>query len=586
NVSVRAVAKSFNCNYSTLNRRICNHTYTPPTPEDVATAGVIVVDGGGAGQLQLGVEFGDRVEGDCQESEIVGAGADFFVVCGSPGSEHPMHSTDHSDVADLSMQLASTSLGSPDSRILPTDHLKSLASHSSGPASPPLKRRKKAVTTLADVSLRRAMREMRALSSLETLVKQMLKADGRSAGPEDVAVTLRYVAAQASNQAGKFRGAVRDMKPVGTKSALNAGTSEKLKILAASEMAQQLGRSLLAATKKTVDRARILSSLVTDFNLQQLNDLVLGLSTDSPERIKRHEYSVALEHNRIYGAGNVGPCQGPRVRRRLRVDDADEGAQDARGLSFCVELVKGYLTPLAFGTKTVKLSMGVELEIPRIELKCAKAVVIEAYKFAVKEQHKEHAQYRRLREADPAQEPFNERLEQPLVLLCHAHVDLVVDTLTGSKENANLAALDSVYVKCCLENGERTQFLIDVITENRSDLRLQLLAQQEVAQVFLHKLYPNHLFDDSRCAGHSKKYAFGDMDEAEEKRLLECEQFCRDCASVAIFQANMRLAIAGATLKPEEDSREQLLRYFDGTLCAETERYKAHVVRKTHETAL
>mmetsp|Transcript_15133 Transcript_15133/g.33031 ORF Transcript_15133/g.33031 Transcript_15133/m.33031 type:complete len:436 (+) Transcript_15133:492-1799(+) len=367
-----------------------------------------------------------------------------------------MHSSDRSDVADvsdLSMRLDSTSLGSP-TRIMPPQHIETLAVSSSGAPSPPQKRQKKAVTALADVSLRRAMREMGALDSIETLTRELLPEHGRSAGPEEVAATLRYIAAQASNQAGKFRGAVRDMKPLGNKSALHAGTSEKLQIPAASEMAQQLGRSLLAATKKTLDRARILSSLVTDFTLQQLNDLVLGLSADSPERIKRHEYGVARDHNRIYGAGNVRPRHGPRVRRRLRLDDADVGPEDARGLSFCVDMVKSYLTPLAFGTKTVKLSLGVELEIPRIELKCAKTVVIEAYKLAVKEQHAEHAEYLRLWEADPAQEHFNERLEKPLVRLCGAHVDLVIDTLTGSKENANLAALDSVYVKCCLENGD------------------------------------------------------------------------------------------------------------------------------------
>jgi hypothetical protein len=53
-------------------RRITDDAYAPPTPEDVAVAGLIVVDGAGAGQLQLGVVFGDEVSVNNQESKIVG----------------------------------------------------------------------------------------------------------------------------------------------------------------------------------------------------------------------------------------------------------------------------------------------------------------------------------------------------------------------------------------------------------------------------------------------------------------------------------------------------------------------------------
>ncbi|KAJ1401658.1 hypothetical protein B484DRAFT_236579, partial [Ochromonadaceae sp. CCMP2298] len=443
--------------------------------------------------------------------------------------------------------------------------------------SPPQKkqRKKKPFSELSDRALRDAVYDMGMVVALTGLAQSLLDKDGRPSTSSEVAAVLAYAAGHSANTATNSRGAIKLLKHLGDKQA-----SLPIRELCATALVQDLGRSLASARLKSVDRMRALSSLAFDFNMGQINNFILHLSAEDVRAVTRGEYRVAKLNNRIYGAGNVGVVKRVVVRRWLFVDEQGEGlAEHVHALRFCIEFCSSYLSHQSYGTRSIKLSYGVELTIPRIEPTVNKATVVDEYMTAVKQQHQQCSQYVQLQNADPEYEE-DEGLEQPVIGLCHAHVRTVVATLTGGKANANLAALDSVYVKCCIENGERTRFLIEVITVDRPDLRAELGRDQEKVQNFLHKLYADHLFPDSPCAAHSFKYAFGDVGEEEEK-----DQFCADCLAIDLFKQDVLKAIRSAVVAPPE-SRGELEHFFVSVLCDELDRYRGHIVRKSHELLL
>ena len=68
---------------------------------------------------------------------------------------------------------------------------------------------------------------------------------------------------------------------------------------------------------------------------------------------------------------------------------------------------------------------------------------------------------------------------------------MILDAM-ASGQNVNLAALDPVYVKCCLETFELIRGLIKDITIDRPERRKRLLDLSERCETFARSIYTHH----------------------------------------------------------------------------------------------
>ena len=98
-------------------------------------------------------------------------------------------------------------------------------------------------------------------------------------------------------------------------------------------------------------------------------------------------------------------------------------------------------------------------------------------------------------------------------------------------------------------------------------------------ELFFTSVYPDHLRLDSECSSHSYQHAFNETDDN-----ITRNKFCVHCDIRSMFIQDMNLAIDGATLKPGEETIEELKDYFKNKIVVDMDIYIAHVTRKTFES--
>jgi hypothetical protein len=128
---------------------------------------------------------------------------------------------------------------------------------------------------------------------------------------------------------------------------------------------------------------------------------------------------------------------------------------------------------LAFGTRKLQISHGHDFfEIPCLSLKIPRIEIVAKYK----------ASFTLVDDDDG-------ELRQPI---CDSHLYSVIDFLCGNK-NTNLAALDSVMWKTCVENFKNLKFLIEIVTVNKENDKLKLIRLVDETEDFIKCIYPDHL---------------------------------------------------------------------------------------------
>jgi hypothetical protein len=352
-----------------------------------------------------------------------------------------------------------------------------------------------------------------------------------------------------------------------------------VQVLAKSKMVAEMVRALHTYPRKSLRFGRALAAIVPSFSFKELHDFVLK---DTGVAVSYHQYRSARRRVDEFGAMGEDPAKPKIVRRSIDTENDD----DVHSVQFAIDLVSLNLHSLAYGTQDSPLSNGETLVLPSAHLTCDPKELTLKYEKAVRAHHTLREEYLERRQNAPTDTPEDTSLERPIHALKPAHFDLVVTTLSAGKK-VNLVALDNVYAKCCVDTGRMARLVIDLATQNRPALRSQLLALQEKVQTFHSKVYPDHLFEESECAMHSKKYAFDKLTEAELAAFDEREQFCESCADTERFYLSVMSAINSAeNLLAGEETREELLSYFKETIIGNMQRYLAHVVRKTHELGL
>jgi hypothetical protein len=158
--------------------------------------------------------------------------------------------------------------------------------------------------------------------------------------------------------------------------------------------------------------------------------------------------------------------------------------------------------------------------------------------------------------------------------------------LAASDDDKCLAALDSVYKKCGLDNFDSCRRFIDKITQGRPELKDKLIKETDWVESFFRKEYTGHLTEDSPCPDHSFKHAFGEG--VDERNVIKEEQMCCDCNRMHVWMQNMIAATSSITMLDEEDADtiETLQYYLQNTLFVELETYIGHIVRKAHESGV
>jgi hypothetical protein len=172
-----------------------------------------------------------------------------------------------------------------------------------------------------------------------------------------------------------------------------------------------------------------------------------------------------------------------------------------------------------------------------------------------------------------------------------AHLELIILTLGSGKENKNLAALDSVYANCCLENFSLLRKLIDLITVGRDSDRLCLQTMCSNFETFLRHEYGSHVHDSSSCAAHCKSTAFRMEGVAETVGGIEsmennADSFCDQCFQADVLKERVEEAIQTAVLKEGEESAEELLIYYNDYIVRDTIIFIGHLQRKFNELTL
>lgn len=369
---------------------------------------------------------------------------------------------------------------------------------------------------------------------------------------------LQIAAGQSTNSAHNTRGNVAAIasvcKPGTIQIACASSHSSERRELATSTVVINVARTYSLAPIKSLTRLRALSTLAESFSYGELNQLVLE---PVGEHITKYAYTTAKRNSLSSGAGCVAEKE-KIVRRRIKVEPAMEGSADAvnADVAYAIDFARAYLTPLAYGTKVVKID-GFEIPIAKHELTMSAPAVTYFYQQAV--------------QSCP---------EFDVHPLADSHFALILEAISGGK-SANLTALDAAHWKYCVENGRRMRTVITIVTQHDAPLRDHLMEMQQEVETFMSSQYPLHLFDISNTAAHSKANAFGYDDS--DLSVADKEDYCRHCGQIELLIEELKSAIGKATLKVEEETAEELFAYVDDVIVEDVKRYLGHVVRKTHE---
>lgn len=455
--------------------------------------------------------------------------------------------------------------------------------------SPPLKQprswnTKKPYTALSPSAQREFLHKSNAGERLNSLISTVLTEDRRPADSSSIAQALQSLVGRTTNTTFHTKGAVKAVVNVQNRSVHRMEAAE----LAASDLVQEIVNALKLETRRSPLRAQHLTYLTSSFSWQEMNDLLL-VPAGLP-KLTSYEYYVAKNSVLEYGVGSTAPKK--KIIRHNTPGGVTEEAEesDQHSVRFAIDFISFHLHSLAYGTHTVHTSDGRTFEVPTTPLDKSKLEIIVDYKAAVLRANAPPEPAPAPPQAHVPGQPLPEQPEPPVRVvheLCSSHIELIIETLSSGKP-VNLCALDNVYVKCLLENAERVDFLIDIITRLDADKRTLLKRLHKDVQEFLSHVYPNHVFEESHCSSHSKRMAFGNL--SEEECVLahnpERAKFCKECAGVERFFAEMQSAINSAELVDGEETRAELLAYYLDVLVPQTMQYLGHVVRKTHELAL
>lgn len=428
-------------------------------------------------------------------------------------------------------------------------------------------------------SARRALVNTKAVPKLVAAMQELL-VEERRPDSKDEAVKLAEVAV------AKLSGAKRTKLPP---------TELEAAALAASPMMQGWLRSYLQATPRSLEQKRLLSVVALYFTRRAFNALVLQ---DHTVPVCQYTYTEARRNALELGPGRV-PEANKIVRRRL--GEGLDGAVDS-DFSFAFHFVSQFMLNTAHGTRELPMRHGPPLEIPRIELSTSSERIKTMYHRAVEEQ---------LSQLDDLEVTAG---AEPVYPIADAHLDALIRGLSGGRA-ANLTALDSAYWRLCMVNFDRFRFLIELATVDRAELRTTLHRRAEKVEAFLTHEYCKHLCDTSLCRTHSKTFAFGQprsaprgdddgvddaVDQQDSPAALDAaddfaggsplspppELRCRGCDQTFIFVQDVDRAIRTATLKPQEETADQLLTFLHSTLASDMCRYMGHIVRKTHDAGV
>jgi hypothetical protein len=191
-----------------------------------------------------------------------------------------------------------------------------------------------------------------------------------------------------------------------------------------------------------------------------------------------------------------------RVMRRIRINDANEAARVGYAFDFALL----HLQRTAHGSKILTISTGERIECPAGLLDGLVEEIVDAYVVEV------------------------ERRDS--VPIARAHMETILHAIGGGKDQM-LAALDSVYFKCCLETFKRLRILIEKVTMGRGELGAALMAESHMVENFLRKEYHTHLQETSTCSNHSFSHAL------ELNATGTHTHVCRDCDAPYLFLADV-----------------------------------------------
>lgn len=417
-------------------------------------------------------------------------------------------------------------------------------------------------------------------------------------GPVDVGHVLQHSGARQLNQATRQRGHLQALGvshtllslpssvPVSSadaiaSTALSHGVAASQPVafklqLSQSPLVQNLVTSYrrAAANKDRNTCAHILSTLAESFTRQQLNEWVFSGSADHPDAIiiSRHTFKTARSNSLGFGAGNVAPNV-KHIRRRIKDDKF--GGTDTLSYQHCVDFLSLFHVHQSYGTSLSHLSSGKVIELARVERTTDTDTIRRLYYESCTD-----CVIRSAGGSDVNIEPVPA-----------AHLETILDALSGGAENSNQAALDSVYCKFGLQNFDLFHRFISIITVGRPELCSTLSGACKRISLFLRKEYCNHIFDESECVNHSKSRAFSDGSDGDGEDVsggtgTSEASVCEECEQINRFLLDLEAAVDTAILNPHEESKDELHCYLRDTLVRNLDIYVGHLLRKSHEVAL
>jgi hypothetical protein len=173
--------------------------------------------------------------------------------------------------------------------------------------------------------------------------------------------------------------------------------------------------------------------------------------------------------------------------------------------------------------------------------------------------------------------------------------------MLGNQSESLLAALDSVYIKCGIQNFGAYRKLVEFITKGRSALGITLIRQIDAVEKYIKEQLPKHLKEHSTCKSHSYDYLLNPLNGDREGNCdEEEEEYCHHCSQIQLLQINIDDAISTMLFDhnpPDSEEGEDLheepsnadpeskanVHIYAATLHADLKTYWTHKVRSVHE---
>lgn len=168
------------------------------------------------------------------------------------------------------------------------------------------------------------------------------------------------------------------------------------------------------------------------------------------------------------------------------------------------------------------------------------------------------------------------------VPLPREHFKTILTCIGGGSGDHSMAALDSVYFKCCLETFKGIRRLIDIVCNEKPVLKASLTKDSEDVEQYLRKEFVHHLREVSPCTMHSFQYAFATETEVHVP-LSQGYTRCHLCDRVHIFLENLRRATELVDVPVGDPDTPSSLMSYLMRLVNNVYTYIGHQFRKQHE---